>query len=98
MRTIFGVGARLVDEHQLGGVKARLACLPTFASQGYVGPGLFGGVQRFFGGDRVPLEEGPNRGPPKASAQDLPRPSDGSLPRSGPVPRGSNASPRRMGA
>ena len=43
-----GVGARLVDEHQLGGVKARLACLPTFASQGYVGPVLFGGVQRFF--------------------------------------------------
>ncbi len=42
MRTIFGVGARLVDEHQLGGVKARLACLPTFASQGYVGPVLFG--------------------------------------------------------
>ena len=43
-----GVGARLVDEHQLGGVKARLACLPTFASQGYVGPVLFGSVQRFF--------------------------------------------------
>jgi hypothetical protein len=43
-----GVGAGLIDEHQLGGVKARLACLPAFASQGYVGPILFGGVQRFF--------------------------------------------------
>jgi hypothetical protein len=44
-----GVGAGLVDEHQLGGVKARLACRPAFARQGYVGPVLFGRVQRFFG-------------------------------------------------
>ena len=43
-----GVGTRLVDKHQLGGVKACLACLPAFARQGYVGPVLFGGVQRFF--------------------------------------------------
>ena len=42
------VGARLVDEHQFGGVKARLACFPTFTGQGYVGPILFGGVQCFF--------------------------------------------------
>jgi len=43
-----GVGARLVDERQLGGVKARLACLPALARQGYVGPVLFGRVQCFF--------------------------------------------------
>jgi len=43
-----GVGAGLIDEHQFGGVKACLACLPAFARQGYVGPILFGGVQRFF--------------------------------------------------
>src|ERR1035437_5382998 len=43
-----GVGARLVDEYQLGGVKACLACLPAFPRQGYVGPVLFCGVQRFF--------------------------------------------------
>ena len=43
-----GVGARLIDEHQLGGIEARLACLPAFTRLGYVGPILFGGVQRFF--------------------------------------------------
>src|ERR1035437_264792 len=57
-----GVGARLVDEHQLGGVKACLACLPALARQVYVGPVLFCGVQRFFEGDRVPFEEATNRG------------------------------------
>jgi hypothetical protein len=41
-----GAGARLVDEHQLGRIKVRLACLPAFASQGYVGSILFG-IQRF---------------------------------------------------
>lgn len=43
-----GIGARLIDEHQLGGVEARLACFPAFTRLGYVGPILFGGVQRFF--------------------------------------------------
>ena len=43
-----GIGAGLVDEHQLGGIKAYLACLPALASHGYVGPILLGGVQRFF--------------------------------------------------
>jgi hypothetical protein len=43
-----GVGAGLIDEHQLGWVKACLACLPTFAGLRYVGPILFGGMQRFF--------------------------------------------------
>jgi hypothetical protein len=43
-----GVDASLIDEHKLGGIKARLPCLPAFASLGYVGPILLGGVQRFF--------------------------------------------------
>jgi hypothetical protein len=43
-----GVGAGFVNEHQLGGIKARLAGLPMLARLSDVGPVLLGGVQRFF--------------------------------------------------
>jgi hypothetical protein len=43
-----GVGAGFVNEHKLGGVKARLAGLPKLARLSYVGPVLLGGMQRFF--------------------------------------------------
>ena len=43
-----GIGASLVDEHQLARIKAGLAGLPFLSRLGDVGPVLFGRVQSFF--------------------------------------------------
>ncbi len=52
-----GRGSGLVDEHQVLGIKAGLAGLPALPRRGYVGALLLGGVQSFFEGHTVPLEE-----------------------------------------
>jgi len=43
-----GAGAGLVDEHQMLGIKLRLAVFPGGASRGHVGAVLLAGVQAFF--------------------------------------------------
>src|SRR5690606_40182653 len=57
----FGGGAGFIDKDQALGIDLRLSLRPSLAPRGDVGPGLLGGVRRFFNRHAMAVEEAPQR-------------------------------------